>query len=220
MTEQEWTICIDPMPMLQLVKEKVSNRKTRLFSVSCLRRIQHLFRHEDSLRCLDIAERFAEGKAGIEELRAIEELGIWAGDDMSWRSMQDAAVAWAAAAVAHNDGFISALGAVHEVRSVFGDDDIRRYGEELAQCHLLRDIIGNPFRKSPVIECNTLLWGNETVKVLADSIYNGSLFDLMPVLADALEEAGCDNPEILAHCRGPGPHVRGCWVVDLILGKS
>jgi hypothetical protein len=55
---------------------------------------------------------------------------------------------------------------------------------------------------------------------LAQGIYEDRAFDRLPVLADALEEAGCDNAEILSHCRGPGPHVRGCWAVDLSLGKE
>jgi hypothetical protein len=55
---------------------------------------------------------------------------------------------------------------------------------------------------------------------LAQAIYDDRAFDRLPILADALEEAGCDTADILAHCRGPGPHVRGCWVVDLILGKQ
>jgi hypothetical protein len=55
---------------------------------------------------------------------------------------------------------------------------------------------------------------------LASHIYDSRAFDRLPILADALEEAGCKDAEILAHCRGPGPHVRGCWVVDLVLGKE
>lgn len=88
--------------------------------------------------------------------------------------------------------------------------------EGAAQVCLLRDIFGNPFR--PV----TLdpRWQSETVVALASGIYAERAFDRMLILADALEDAGCDNADILAHCRGDGPHVRGCWVVDLILGKS
>lgn len=85
---------------------------------------------------------------------------------------------------------------------------------------ILRDIIGNPFR--PVDKEALVLrypWELK-VKPLAQSIYNDRAFDLMPVLADAMEEAGCTDAAILDHCRGPGPHVRGCWVLDLILGKS
>ena len=55
---------------------------------------------------------------------------------------------------------------------------------------------------------------------IAESIYDHRAFERLPALADALAEAGCSNPDILSHCRGPGPHVRGCWVVDLVLGKE
>ena len=81
---------------------------------------------------------------------------------------------------------------------------------------LLRDIFGNPFR--PVVFDPR--WQSETAVTLATGIYAERAFDRMPILADALEEAGCNNAAILTHCRGDGPHVRGCWVVDLILGKS
>ena len=83
-------------------------------------------------------------------------------------------------------------------------------------CALIRDIFGNPFRPVPADP----RWLTPTVVALADAIYAGRMFDRLPVLADALEEAGCDNADILTHCRGDGPHVRGCWVVDLVLGKS
>jgi hypothetical protein len=88
---------------------------------------------------------------------------------------------------------------------------------ELAiQAALLRDIFGNPFR--PVAFAPS--WRTSTAVGLARTMFESRDFAAMPVLADALEEAGCDNPDVLAHCRGPGPHVRGCWVVDLVLGKS
>ena len=88
--------------------------------------------------------------------------------------------------------------------------------EETEQCHILRDIIGNPFR--PVTFDPA--WVTPKVKTLAQAIYDDRAFERMPELADALAEAGCSNQDILSHCRGPGPHVRGCWVVDLVLGKE
>ena len=85
-------------------------------------------------------------------------------------------------------------------------------------CRLVREIFGNLFR--PVnVNPAWLVWNDGTIPKLAQSIYDDRAFDRLPVLADALEEAGCTNAEILEHCRGPGPHVRGCWVVDLVLGK-
>ncbi|MBP3955503.1 hypothetical protein J8F10_09435 [Gemmata sp. G18] len=81
---------------------------------------------------------------------------------------------------------------------------------------MLRDIFSNPFR--PVIFSPE--WRTSTVFALAAQIYESRDFSAMPILADALQDAGCDSADVLDHCRGPGPHVRGCWVVDLVLGKE
>ncbi|MBP3958569.1 hypothetical protein J8F10_25245 [Gemmata sp. G18] len=80
----------------------------------------------------------------------------------------------------------------------------------------MREIVGNPFR--PVIFEQE--WRTSDVLSLAKGIYELSAFDRMPILADALQDAGCDNSDILNHCRGAGLHVRGCWVVDHVLGKE
>jgi hypothetical protein len=89
--------------------------------------------------------------------------------------------------------------------------------EELArQTTLLRDIAPNPLRLEPF----SLEWRTDTALQLACQMYESRDFSAMPILADALQDAGCDNEDILSHCRGPGPHVRGCWVVDLVLGKE
>jgi hypothetical protein len=80
----------------------------------------------------------------------------------------------------------------------------------------LRDIFGNPFKPVSVDRA----WLTSNVIGLAETIYADRAFDRLPILADALEDAGCDNADILNHCRQPGEHVRGCWVVDLVLGKS
>ena len=88
--------------------------------------------------------------------------------------------------------------------------------EKPVQAALIRCIFGNPFR--PVTFDPACLTPN--AKTLARAIYDDRAFEGMPVLADVLEEAGCGNQDIVDHCRGPGPHVRGCWVVDLVLGKE
>ncbi len=91
--------------------------------------------------------------------------------------------------------------------------------ERGVQAELLRDCLGNPF--CPVsIDPAWLMWKEGAIRKLAQAIYDDRAFDRMPTLADALEEAGCDNANILEHCRSGGPHVRGCWVVDLLLGKE
>jgi hypothetical protein len=90
------------------------------------------------------------------------------------------------------------------------------HNEAANQAALLRDIFGNPFRPVPLSPD----WRTDTAVAIARQTYDSRDFSAMPILADALQDAGCDNDDILAHCRGPGPHVRGCWVVDLVLGKS
>ena len=92
------------------------------------------------------------------------------------------------------------------------DDD----REQAAPCDRLRDVVGNPFR--PVIFAPE--WRTDTVLSLVRHIYESCDFGALPILADARQDAGCNNEDILGHCRGPGPHVRGCWVVDVALGQE
>jgi hypothetical protein len=91
--------------------------------------------------------------------------------------------------------------------------------EQGEQAHLLQDIFGKPSRRVAIPRA-LLAWNDGTVRKLAQALYDERAFDRMPVLADALEEAGCQDQDILGHCRAGGEHVRGCWVVDLILGKG
>jgi hypothetical protein len=101
---------------------------------------------------------------------------------------------------------------LHRGRDVAAHQEWRN--ELSALSHLFRDIFGNPFRPVSLDPA----WLTSTVVLLAKGIYDDRAFDRLPILADALQDAGCDNDDILGHCRGPGPHVRGCWVVDLVLG--
>ena len=88
--------------------------------------------------------------------------------------------------------------------------------DRAAQCDLIRDIFGNPF--GPVAFDPE--WQTSTVVALAQHMYASRDFSVMPHLADVLQDAGCEHANVLAHCRGPGPHVRGCWVIDRLLGRS
>src|SRR5262249_38200098 len=103
-----------------------------------------------------------------------------------------------------------------------GDEDDTEYQEAgreaalLHMIHLIRCLYGNPFR--PVVFNPE--WRTETTVGLAARMYDGRDFWAMPILADALQDAGCHNADIPAPCRDPGPHARGCWVVDLVLGKE
>ncbi|MDY3556401.1 hypothetical protein R5W24_005566 [Gemmata sp. JC717] len=108
------------------------------------------------------------------------------------------------------------------LRTAIGDWQVRAAAsdagcaEELAQAELVRDLFTDRFWfvvPDPV-------WFTPDVLALANYIYNDHAFEQMPILADALQDAGCESGRVLDHCRGPGPHARGCWVVDLVLGKE
>jgi hypothetical protein len=87
------------------------------------------------------------------------------------------------------------------------------------QAAFLHDLFGALLHRVG-LDLSWLAWNNGIVVKIAQGIYDDRAFDRLPILADALEEAGCTNADILNHCRQPGEHVRGCWVVDLLLGKS
>jgi hypothetical protein len=93
------------------------------------------------------------------------------------------------------------------------------FSERTNQAHLVRDIFGDPFR-TLALDPAWLAWHHGAATRFAADIYDSHAFDRLPLLADALEDAGCTDPDLLGHLRCPGPHVRGCWAVDLILNKT
>ncbi len=135
------------------------------------------------------------------------------------------AAAWAAAptAEAAAEGVASATQSAEaggrDTPWLAGKDTAARDEHRRCQCEWLRDIMGNPFR-SPRFEPAWLRWRDGAVAKMARSIYDERRFSDLPNLADALAEAGCTDPTILDHCRQPGNHVRGCWVVDLCLERA
>ena len=233
MTEAEWLNCNDPHDMLRFVKghrgmrKQKKQRQQRLFSVGCCRRIWSLIPNGRSRFCVEVAERFADGNATVAELRAAdkEASGICTLNGPSEPLFSCAQVCYE-----NNDGQHVSTTTMSAVFNQLypnsdGDDAMsvlggRRDGacpsEAREQCRLLRDIFGNPFR--PV--AFDPVWRSEHTVGLAAKMYEDREFAAMPILADALLEAGCENSDLLTHCREPGVHVRGCWVVDLILGKQ
>jgi hypothetical protein len=103
-------------------------------------------------------------------------------------------------------------GAWSAAHSVVADTD---HEGRRAQCDLLRDIF-QPFHAFTPLPA----WLTPEVNKLAQEMYRERSFERMPALADALTKTGCQDPAVLAHCRGPGPHVRGCWVIDLVTGRK
>lgn len=244
MTESDWNRCTDPRAMLVFLHAagRLSERKSRLFSVACCDRIRR-YLEEPSRRAVRVIERFAEGRANEQE-RAIAEVEATtvsarlASASFDMPETPIAPEAFAAAAVLnltaskeeeatwHPFGqFIAEQVAGHVLLAewqALNESEVERVrlgGEDrprLALSHLLRDIIGNPFR--PMTLQASLL--RPEVVSLAQDIDDERASEQMGRLADALEKAGCTNADILEHCRGPEPHVRGCWVLDLILGKE
>ena len=230
MTEEQWQTCSDPQKMLDFLRGKASDRKLRLFVCACCRHIWHKLTDKQSRRAVEVAERLADGQADPAEVAVarteIEELRR--GQEQQWS--EDAQWSEATLLYGYMDQWPCILAEssvakdvttkwVNLAGSVAPTDEAMR-AEWAAQAALLRDIFGNPFRSPPPLPPAVLAWNDGTIHRLAQAIYEERAFDRLPVLADALEEAGCHDPDILAHCRQPGEHVRGCWVVDLLLGKE
>jgi hypothetical protein len=164
------------------------------------------------------AARLAARAAGLEKAAAL--------DDTAGRRLQSAWGQYLTVLPAELTPLAWQAMAVPAWRAVAADraaaNAARNEGEaaeRARQCDVLRDLIGNPFR--PVaVDPRWLAWNERTVPRLARALYDEKDFDNLPILADALEDAGCDDADILRHCREPGRHVRGCWLLDLLLGKE
>jgi hypothetical protein len=233
MTESEWLEWRDPGLMVaHLLRGTASERKLRHFAVACCRQVWHLLRESGSRRAVELAESYADGLTSEGELvhaaenaRSIAMVLHSSADDLWSSDLSTAAYAADAAMWAATRSVDQSDYASQTARSA-GGEPYRGLPEPALQCALVRDIFGNPFR--PVtVDPTWLTWNASTVPKMALSAYqepslpSGHLDAIrLAVLADALEEAGCTDAEILSHLRGPGPHVRGCWVVDLILGKT
>jgi len=219
MTEADWFRIQGPLSLLEYVADKVSQRKLRLFAAACCRRIEYLFPNQDRRNCLDVVDGWAEGAATFHELEAAILAAVvgWEPKGEKKGAIRDNVAAAIGLIVQHHDDpFESARGACIYTESAAFIAGKSHADEGKAQAGILRDILGNPFRAHALDQaCLT-----PKVKTLAQAIYDERAFERMPELADALAEAGCSNQDILSHCRGPGPHVRGCWVVDLVLGKE
>jgi hypothetical protein len=226
MTEAEWLAGTDCRAMLRSLRGRASDRKLRLFACACWQRLRHLLQDGHLRWFLGLLEPHADGLVPPQELWAARQAAWVAGGSL--REGHPAAETRERLAArrlgmwgAHANAWTSAVEAGRTARGVAA-----RIGEWAAaaeakfQCDLLREVFGNPFRHAAV-EPAWLAWEGGTVPRLAGAVYEGRTFDQLPILGDALEEAGCTDADLLAHCRQqPGAHVRGCWVIDLLLGKD
>jgi hypothetical protein len=233
MTEAEWNTCTSPEAMLTYLRAtgRASERNLRLFACACCYQVWPLLDHR-CRKAVEAAEAFADGRVAFEEMEAAS----FAAEDASNEAFEkgDAALCNAGGAAILS---AQAIG-VPQLQDVMANiivnvaESAEHAGlkarsvmrHEIAA--LLRDHVGNPFQ--PVsFSVSWQLWNEATILKLAQAIYDdrelpsGHLDkSRLAVLGDALEEAGCTDAELQAHVRSPGPHSRGCWALDLILGKS
>jgi hypothetical protein len=226
MTEAEWHDCTDPRKMLDALRDsgQLTERKARLFAVAVCRRIWPLLTDERARKAVEGAERFADGLADAEELAAAASdadaasAGTSLPEEAIWKVVRSALFLDAGSS-AYYAAFVACCGDE-------GRPAERRFellleavtAEQGAQCGLLRDIVGSPFRRLPPLDPT---WLTSVVVSIARRAYDERDFAALPVLADALEDAGCGDEDVLRHCREQGQaHCRGCWLIDLILGKG
>jgi hypothetical protein len=217
MTEAEWLACQEPGPMLECLRGKASERKLRLFVWACCRRVWPLL---DRLnRAVVVAgEKHADGLLGRAEVEALRQAAEPPHDDDSPQYMAGEA----ARLGTHADlefAVNSALGWSADAAEEEGLSE----DEDAVQAELLRDVFCGPSRPATVDPA----WLRPSFVSFARAAYDERILPSghldnarLAVLSDALEEAGCSDEAILSHLRSPGPHVRGCWALDLIMGRE
>jgi hypothetical protein len=237
MTEVEWLQGIDLKPMLEEIWGKASERKLRLAGYECSRRILPLLSDSSLSTLLSTVERVIdspEEQSAIVPLLADLQRRMDATQPAAAEFNGIAGVAFAAAHPPANrrvfeNSFLwladAKAWAIVPSATIDPDDwesprdpmwKAAWEEERRQQASVFREVLGNPLRPVDVDRS----WLSSTVVTLAAGIYQDREFDWLPILADALMDAGCNNEDILNHLRGEGPHLRGCWALDLVLEKS
>lgn len=237
MTEQEWLNAL-PEPMLEFMRDKASARKLRLVALACCRSVWDLLTHSSSRRAVELLEDYVDQETIADgEWRLVNSAsreGFHANQTPSCLAANSprtptCAAAYAVVKATDESTFAAAATACYQsvnaaVRQKWGTapgwvtaPGYRAEVDFLERSVLLRDIFGNPFRPVIVDEAVRV---NTVVCQLAEAIYQDRAFDRLQILADVLEEAGCRDEALLAHCREPGDHARGWWVLDLLTGRE
>lgn len=216
MTESEWLECKDPKPMLEFLGSEASDRKLRLFAVACIASSPELL-PPVALEGCRLMERIADGDTPTS---AIPAEPPWV--EMALRPEDEIGKVAKKACLAATNLYWSEGNRNVSLNALLGHSR-RLKVKSQKQTALLRCISGNPFHPVTINPS----WQAPTVIALAQTAYDNRILpagtlepDRLAVLSDALEDAGCDNADILNHCRQPGDHVRGCWVLDLLLGRE
>ena len=217
MSETTWLTTAYPAPLVKLYRRVglASRRKAVLFACGCCRRVWDRL-DGPGRAAVQAAERFADGECSglaVEEVarRATGAASFVAPDPHIWTGRAASAAA-VLAAMAWRVAYERETGAPVPPELLL--KAVAR--ERAAQAGLFRDLVGNPYRPPAF----SPMWRTGPVVELARAVHRDRAFELLPILADALEEAGCTDPAVLAHCRqGEPAHVLGCWVIDLVLGR-
>lgn len=241
--EEEWLACNSVWDMFGRFDFEASPRKLRLFSVACCRRSRPLLKNTAHRQAVDLAERFADDLATEQELRVVYDQAQELATELRAGKTEREIRRWAEAVAV----LCTTSPKIDRAAAETGWQIVRaasRLEVEANLASLLRDIIGNPFRPmtpirppdppwlTPIVLAATGPWTHHldswfkpewitpVTVAIAQQMYESRDFSAMPILADALQEAGCASANVLDHCHSPGPHVRGCWVVDLVLGMQ
>jgi hypothetical protein len=221
---KKWNKATEPYMLVGLLlgdaewqPTRAMRRKLRLFGCACCRRVWDLLPTAEDRRKVEAAERYADGLLSDSERARLWQRTTPPNETPGRRPGDDAR--WAAHFVLHREIWPAAVSTAAWAVAAWSRVSPETPGPEKGlQCHLLRDIIGplgESVRAAPAwLRCN-----GGAVRTLAEAIYQERRFEDLPVLADALEEAGCTDRGILEHCRAPGEHARGCWLVDGLLGR-
>ena len=199
MTQDDWEAGADPVRLLAFLHSRASDRKLRLLTAISCRRIPGLMDDERRRRAVEAAEQYADGVVGQTALDDARQALLDWGDLVEQQDFHGGAYARVAAIL---------------TRPLMTDTPPHEF--PLITPAAVREIFGNPFR--PVTPATS--WLTPDVLDLASGIYRERAFDRLPILADALQDAGCDNEAVVCHCRSNELHVQGCWVLDLLLGKG
>jgi hypothetical protein len=218
MTADEWLAIEDVSDLLRHIGTIKTGRKLRLFACACCRQIWRYIPDGTAQNAVEVSERYADGNATFRELQVAQRKARAVASELA----SDAQLLMKLSKYAAKDAAEAAAECaqkrvgVHLV-AVKARDAINATPERPRDyVALLRDIFGNPFRPATF----DAAWRTDTAVSIARGMYESRDFGAMPILADALQDAGCDNEDVLNHCRDAKQvHVRGCWVVDLVLGK-
>jgi hypothetical protein len=224
MTGSEWAKTTGIARMLAVPRVAADERRLRLFGVACCRQVPDWAGDGRVVRGLAAGEEFADGALSKKDL----EKRYAAIHGRYNRILASPAVRNSKVGSAEASFLLACMYALapSDPRMARHAADRLTNAPEYPRAHpparrrlfprLLRDIFGDPFRPAPFPP----RWRTDTAVSLARQMYETREFSAMPILADALQDAGCDSDAVLTHCREPGVHVRGCWVVDLVLGKA